>query len=99
MRIAARKHDLIALRINDKRENDLPSIGLVKFQDAETGQQHWVDTSSSDTKAFYHYWISKKTEELNSVFKKCGVDNALIFTDEDYVKPLMKLFKKREARH
>jgi uncharacterized protein (DUF58 family) len=99
IRIAARKHDLIALRITDRRENELQPIGLVKFQDAETGKQHWVDTSSSDARAFYKYWISKKTEELNSVFKKSGVDNALIYTDDDYVKPLMKLFKKREARH
>ncbi len=98
MGIAARKHDLVALRITDRRENELPSIGLVKFQDAETGKQHWVDTSSADSKAFYAYWISKKTEELNNVFVKSGVDNALIYTDEDYVKPLMKLFKKREAR-
>lgn len=99
IRIAARKHDLIALRITDRRENELPPIGLVKFQDAETGKQHWVDTSSGDARAFYKYWISKKTEELNSIFKKSGVDNALIYTDDDYVKPLMKLFKKREARH
>ncbi len=99
IRIAARKHDLIALRVTDKRENELPPIGLVKFRDAETGKMHWVDTSSSDTRAFYRYWIEKKTEQLNGVFSRNGVDNAMLFTDEDYVKPLMKLFRKREARH
>ena len=99
IRIAARKHDLIALRVTDKRENELPPIGLVKFRDAETGKEHWVDTSSADTRAFYKYWIDKKTEQLNAVFTKNGVDNALLFTDEDFVKPLMKLFRKREARH
>jgi uncharacterized protein (DUF58 family) len=99
IRIAARKHDLIALRVTDKRENQLPSIGLVKFRDAETGKDHWVDTSSADTRAFYKYWIDKKTEQLNAVFTRNGVDNALLYTDEDFVKPLMKLFRKREARH
>jgi uncharacterized protein (DUF58 family) len=99
IRIAARKHDLIALRVTDKRENELPPMGLVKFRDAETGKEHWVDTSSADTRAFYKYWIDKKAEQLNAVFTKNGVDNALLFTDEDFVKPLMKLFRKREARH
>lgn len=99
IRIAARKHDLIALRVTDKRENELPPIGLVKFRDAETGKEHWVDTSNNDTRAFYKYWIEKKTEQLNTVFTKNGVDNALLYTDEDFVKPLMKLFRKREARH
>ncbi len=98
MKIAARKHDLIALRITDKREDELPPIGLVKFSDAESAKEFWVDTSSQDARNRYRHWIRKKTEQLNSIFTKCGVDNTLIYTDEDYVRPLMKLFKKRSAR-
>jgi uncharacterized protein (DUF58 family) len=98
MKIAARKHDLIALRITDKREDEIPPIGLVRFSDAESGKEFWVDTSSQDARNRYRHWIRKKTELLNSIFTKCGVDNTLIYTDEDYVRPLMKLFKKRSAR-
>ncbi len=95
IRIAARKHDLIALRITDKREEELPAIGLVKFADAETEKELWVDTSNQRTRNSFKEWVIAKKEQLDSVFAKSGVDNTLIYTDEDYVRPLMKLFKKR----
>lgn len=95
LRIAARKHDLIALRITDKRENELPAVGLVRFEDAETGETHWVDTSSEEARRWYAAWISKKTEQLNNAFARNGVDNVVLHTDDDYVKPLMQLFKRR----
>jgi len=98
LKIAARKHDLIALRITDRREDELPPMGLVKFRDAESGQEHWVDTSNSSVRAHYKNWIEMKTQELNDLFSKNGIDQALVYTGEDYVRPLMKLFKKREAR-
>ncbi len=95
MRIAARKHDLIALRITDKRESTLPPMGLVKFEDAESGKEMWIDTSHKDVQQYYRKWIQKETEQLNILFTKSGVDNVHIYTDEDYVRPLMKLFKMR----
>jgi uncharacterized protein (DUF58 family) len=95
LRIAARKHDLIALRITDKRELEMPPVGLVRFEDAETGETHWVDTSTIEARRWYATWIAKKTEQLNSAFARNGVDNAVLFTDEDYVKPLMNLFRLR----
>lgn len=98
LRIAARKHDLVALRITDKREMMIPNIGLVKFKDAETGHDLWVDTSNNHWREMYRRQIDLKSNELNQLFAKSGIDNTLIFTDEDYVKPLMKLFKKRESR-
>lgn len=98
LKIAARKHDLIALRITDKREDELPPMGLVKFRDAESGQEHWVDTSDKSVRAHYKQWIEMKTQELNDLFLKNGIDQALVYTGEDYVRPLMKLFKKRESR-
>lgn len=98
MRIAARKHDLVALRITDKRELSMPAIGLVKMRDPETDQEVWLDTSSRNFRDGYQRKINSATARLNQIFTKSGIDNVQIFTDEDYVKPLLKLFKRREAR-
>ena len=98
MQIAANKHDLVALRITDRREMDIPKVGLVKFRDSETGKERWVDTSSRAWHDAYQQMIHYKSVELNREFTKHGIDNSLIYTDEDYVRPLMQLFKKREAR-
>lgn len=98
MRIAARKHDLISLRITDKRELILPKIGLLKFRDNETNKEFWVDTSTSSWNEAYQKYVHNETQRLNKIFANNGIDNTLIFTDEDYVKPLMQLFKRRESR-
>ncbi|MCR5645051.1 MAG: DUF58 domain-containing protein [Bacteroidales bacterium] len=98
LRIAANKHDLVALRITDRREMDIPKVGLVKFIDAESGQERWVDTSSRAWHEAYQKMISNASLALNRLFTMQGIDNTLIYTDEDYVKPLMQLFKKRESR-
>ena len=98
LRIAANKHDLVALRITDRREMDIPKVGLVKFKDAETGAERWVDTSSRSWHNAYKKMIKEESLKLNRLFTKQGIDNTLIYTDEDYVKPMMQLFKKREAR-
>lgn len=93
--IANRKHDVVALKIFDKRETEIPSIGLVKMKDAETGKYMWVDTTSRKVREQYAQWWINKNNELQEIFKKAGVDFAELSTGEDYVKPLMKLFKKR----
>lgn len=98
MQIAASKHDLVALRITDRREMDIPKVGLVKFHDGETGHDAWVDTSSKAWCKAYREMILYKSAELSRMFTMHGIDNTLVYTDEDYVKPLMQLFKKREAR-
>ena len=98
MQIAANKHDLVALRITDRREMDIPKVGLVKFRDSETGVDRWVDTSSNAWRKAYLQMIQYKSAELSRTFSVHGIDNTLIYTDEDYVKPLMQLFKKRESR-
>ncbi len=98
MRIAARKHDLISLRITDKRELIIPKIGLVKFRDNETDKEMWVDTSTNAWNQAYQKFVQHETTVLNKTFANNGVDNTLIYTDEDYVKPLMQLFKRRESR-
>ena len=98
MRIAARKHDLISLRITDKRELIIPKIGLVKFRDNETDKEMWVDTSTNAWNQAYQKFVQHETTKLSKTFANNGVDNTLIYTDEDYVKPLMQLFKRRESR-
>ena len=98
LRIAANKHDLVALRITDRREMEIPKVGLVKFKDAETGREKWVDTSSRAWHIAYQQMIQQASAKLNRLFTMQGIDNTLIYTDEDYVKPLMQLFKKRESR-
>ena len=95
LKIASRKHDLVALRIYDAHEAKMPPIGLVQFRDAETGQTIWADTSSAKVRHRYEEHWSEKRQKLDELFRRSGIDNALIRTDEDYVKPMMKLFKQR----
>jgi uncharacterized protein (DUF58 family) len=95
IKIANRKHDLVALRVYDQREAKLPPIGLVQVKDAETGQHTWVDTSSAKVRDHYEQWWRTRQSALNDLFLRSGVDNVMIRTDEDYVKPLINLFKQR----
>ncbi len=96
--IANNKHDVVALKIYDEREMELPSIGMIKLKDAETGNYVWVDSSSSRIRKTYSDWWRKQSARHDSMFKKCGVDYATINTKEDYVKSLMTLFKKRAVK-
>lgn len=95
IKIANNKHDVVALRIYDQREMSMPDIGLVKMKDAETGKLEWIDTGSRQTREAYSAWWKENEKKLNDIFNKAGVDKAVIKTDEDYVKPLMNLFKQR----
>lgn len=95
MRIASNKHDLVALKIYDPVEKSIPDVGLIKISDAETGAEKWIDTSSSVTRREYEAWWNNHFQIIKYIFKRCGVDSAEISTSEDYVKPLMKLFKTR----
>ena len=93
--IANNKHDVVALRVYDDRERELPPVGMLKLKDAETGQYQWVDTSSKKVRTAYSNWYRNHDQELDKMFKRTGVDNISINTNEDYVKALMALFKMR----
>ena len=95
LRIANQKHDLVALQVYDQRETQLPSIGLVKFKDAESGQFQWVDTSKRSVQESYHQWWIERDQQIQTIFAKSGVDSVKVRTDEDYVRSLITLFKKR----
>ncbi len=93
--IANNKHDMVAIRIYDNRETSIPNVGLVRFNDAETGTDVWVDTGSPIFAQSYSKWWSNVAEKLRQSFTKAKVDWISVRTDEDYVKPLMILFKRR----
>ena len=96
--IANNKHDMVGLRIYDEREAELPSVGMIKFKDAETGEYLWVDSSSRNVRETYRKHWSERNKQLDSLLKKTGLDYANISTREDYVKSLVALFKKREHK-
>ena len=95
LKITNKKHDLVALRIYDKREQELPNIGLVKLIDAETGILKWVDTSDKNVRNHFAVAGKKREAYLKDMFNKSGVDTANISTSESYIQPLMNLFKRR----
>ena len=95
LRIASKKHDVAALKVHDRHEESLPDIGLVEMVDNETGATSWVNTSSKNTRKIFLKNSMEKSETLRSILSRCGVDFATIGTDENYVQPLMNLFKRR----
>lgn len=95
LKIANRKHDLVALRIIDKAETELPPVGLVKLKDNETGRIAWVDTSDKTFRKQFAANHLKFEAGLKELFNRSGVDAARIYTHESYIKPLMNLFKNR----
>ncbi|NOY38563.1 MAG: DUF58 domain-containing protein [Chlorobi bacterium] len=95
LRIASNKHDIVALQIFDKREREIPQVGLLKLRDAETGEERWVDTASKPVHEQFESWWKNHDHRLEETFLLTGVDNVRLSTDEDYIKPLVQLFKKR----
>ena len=98
LKIASKKHDLVALRIHDAREDTLPNVGLVPMQDAESEQMIFVDTSNKKIREDFEKNRLAKTEALKKLFPASGVDLIDITTGTDYVKPLINFFKNRGNR-
>ncbi len=96
--VANNKHDVVALKIYDNRERELPPIGMVMLRDAETGKNIWVDSSSRKVRQMYSDYWNRHITRLDTLFKKSNIDYASINTQEDYVKSLMTLFKKRAVK-
>ena len=93
--IANRKHDIVAIQVYDRRETELPAVGLMKVRDAETGQERWIDSSSKRVREAYRTWWDKRQAEMNAAFQKSRIDAVSIRTEYDYVKALLALFDKR----
>jgi len=95
LKIASGKHDIAAIRIYDRREAEMPSVGVVEFRDAESGRKVWVDTSSRKLREDYAAEWQQRSRAIDSALRHSGVDSALVATGEDYVGALIKLFKRR----
>ena len=95
LKIAAGRHDLVGIRIADRREAELPDVGVIELRDAESGRKVWVDTSSAAVREHYARSWRERSERIDATLKHNRVDTALISTDGDYVAELIKLFKQR----
>ncbi|MDE5744672.1 MAG: DUF58 domain-containing protein [Paramuribaculum sp.] len=98
MSVASNKHDLIGIQIYDKRDTQIPDIGLLRVKDLETGKERWIDTSLSSTRKALVKWWYERQQAMNETMRRCRVDSVSVSTDEDYVKALMSLFRRRAAR-
>ncbi|MEI7982240.1 MAG: DUF58 domain-containing protein [Bacteroidota bacterium] len=98
IKIANKKHDLIALHIFDERETELPDVGMIRTRNAETGELRWIDSSDMNVRRLYNNWYLSHFSYLTDTWRRSGIDVARIRTDQDYIKPLLGLFKKRGAR-
>jgi uncharacterized protein (DUF58 family) len=98
LKIASKKHDTIAINIFDKRESELPNVGLIYAQDNETGELVWIDTSSIAVREKHKQWWLNHQKKLDDTFNFNSVDSIRIRTDQSYVTPLINFFRQREKR-
>jgi uncharacterized protein (DUF58 family) len=99
LRILKQKHDVVAISITDPREVEMPDIGFIELEDAETGEEVMVDTASRWFRDRYREMNRKIVEERQRNFERIGIDFIPIFTDQDYVDPIVKFFRLREKKY
>jgi uncharacterized protein (DUF58 family) len=92
LKVAGKKHDMIGIKVYDKMDMELPPIGLIETEDAETGQRVWVDTNDFLVRSNYQQHFFRHTEQCKTIFHKAGCDLLHLRTDEDYVKILQRFF-------
>lgn len=95
LNIANKKHDVMAIRVYDAIEKELPNIGIVRMKDVEHNKEVWFDTSSASARKSYKEFQHRFAEQLSHTFSKAGVDAVSIYSHQDYVRPLLQLFKMR----
>jgi uncharacterized protein (DUF58 family) len=98
LRIVGKKHDLIGIVLDDRREKEIPNIGLVKLVDAETGAERWIDTSSRRVRERMIFNRKEKEKIRNSIFIKSRLDKIEVSTGSNYIQPLVQFFRRREKR-
>lgn len=98
MGVVARRHDLVAVRIKDPKESELPRLGLVEFEDNETGGRVLVDTADDQVRLMVKTEAEQRDESLAKLFRRNKVDLINIRTDESYLEPIQKFFKLRARR-
>ncbi|MDE7119573.1 MAG: DUF58 domain-containing protein, partial [Muribaculaceae bacterium] len=92
--IASNRHDVYGIQVYDRRDAQMVNVGLMRFEDLETGRQQWVDTSSKKVRDIYSRWWYDRQQHMTETLKRCHVNSCSVSTDEDYVTALMGLFKK-----
>lgn len=95
LKLANKKHDMVALRIYDRREAEMPNVGMARFTDPETGEVRWVNTSSRKVREAYREAAQAREFKADNALRRAGIDTAAIATHESYIKPLRNLFSKR----
>lgn len=92
--IASNKHDVYGVQVYDKRDSQLPDVGLMRVADLETGAEQWVDTSSKRVRNDYSRWWYERQQNMSDTLKRCRVGSVSVATDEDFVSALKGLFQK-----
>ena len=95
LKIASAKHYIMAIRVFDKCDEHLPDVGIIEVEDAESGERSWLDTSSRRVREFWAQQYAERNTAMASLLTHNRVDMAEVATDGDYVKELIKMFKKR----
>ncbi|TNF28251.1 MAG: DUF58 domain-containing protein [Deltaproteobacteria bacterium] len=95
LKVARKKHDLIAIQLFDPGEVEFPDLGIIKIQDAETGEPFWIDSSDKKAKEQLKEMTIDRQNKIDKELKRFGIDSVRISTDEDIVKPMIKFFKNR----
>jgi uncharacterized protein (DUF58 family) len=98
LKVVSKRHDLVAVRVNDPRESEMPDVGMVRFSDAETGNLVLLDTGNASVRRDYALWWKQSFNRASEIFGRAGVDHTSIVTGRPYVKELLNLFRKREHR-
>ena len=99
LRLSSKRHSLIAITLQDRREAEIPNVGLIELEDAETGERIIVDTRSEQGRQLYAEFNKKIDAERQQAFRTSQIDSIDIRTDEPYVTPLIRFFRQRSARH
>lgn len=99
LQIANRRHDIIALTITDPRELELPNVGILELEDAETGEKIQIDTKVRRVREAFQRLASEKAQQKSRMLRSANVDTINVFTDKPYIEPLLKFFRMRERRH
>lgn len=96
LKVSRKKHDMVAIRLYDQAEKELPKMGIIQLFNAETGETTWVNSSSPQAQQIHSDNFNQLEKKLFDDFKKSGIDYSSIATEEDYIKPLVHLFKNRK---
>lgn len=95
LKIASKKHDIVGIKVFDKRDHEIPDVGIIEFHDAESGENIWIDSSSAKVRNDYANYAKGANFLIDNTLMRYRIDNVSVSTSDDYVKALIKLFKQR----